>query len=540
MFSLPHTFLTYVQQQNRQYLEALQTSACWWVLCEPEWIILCQEDTKDNFVLANDAAIADFQIDADKCAYIATQEQVVTETRSTDQGLKYRYYLTAQQEMVSCLLCLESSLHLASNASQFRDLYQTAYLVCTQVERDYLQVKYIDERCQRLAQEKSMRKNHDRVEKLFYSATIIHQLISVFLNQLQVQGVLTELVKVLRQVFDLNQSGIFIFNKEKQTIAEICISDADGNIFYKSVFKQAKHSLSQLQQLTQMAKSQTVDFYVLKNNYKIDDFIFSNKKTVALFLKNDSYYLGFLLFEYSDVVEIDEVKNYVYALIIDILKTGLYLKKEYQARDTDAQNTKNLMEKRFNEFSQKIEKLKAENVYLSEQALLDPLTGLANRRCLEISFRRELENAIRYKYPLSLVLIDIDFFKNYNDYYGHDQGDQCLKDLAQVLQQAERRKGSLVVRYGGEEFLILLPHQEISEAGVLAQRIQTQLKQASIAHADSRVSTYLTVSIGYTSTQDINQPSWETLFKQADTALYAAKKQGRNQAVAYTSDLSPS
>ncbi|HBR5237828.1 TPA: GGDEF domain-containing protein [Klebsiella pneumoniae] len=153
----------------------------------------------------------------------------------------------------------------------------------------------------------------------------------------------------------------------------------------------------------------------------------------------------------------------------------------------------------------------------------DALTGTANRRALNAY----LAAIWQQKTPLALMMIDVDYFKRYNDRYGHQAGDECLSSVAQVLKMAVRAEGDLVARYGGEEFVVVLPGVSLAHATAIAERIQQKIREAGLPHAASAVASEVTVSIGIVAS-DGTVPI-ETLIARADSALYQAKHKGRNQ-----------
>ncbi len=153
----------------------------------------------------------------------------------------------------------------------------------------------------------------------------------------------------------------------------------------------------------------------------------------------------------------------------------------------------------------------------------DALTGTANRRALNAY----LAAIWQQKTPLALMMIDVDYFKRYNDRYGHQAGDECLSSVAQVLKMAVRAEGDLVARYGGEEFVVVLPGMSLAHATAIAERIQQKIREAGLPHAASAVASEVTVSIGIVAS-DGTVPI-ETLIARADRALYQAKNKGRNQ-----------
>ena len=172
--------------------------------------------------------------------------------------------------------------------------------------------------------------------------------------------------------------------------------------------------------------------------------------------------------------------------------------------------------------------LKRNRDLLQNLSTLDGLTNIPNRRRFDEIFVHEWTRALRTKSPLSLLFIDIDHFKNYNDLYGHVTGDNCLKTVARVLQSSLGRPADFLARFGGEEFIILLP--DTSETGCLhlAENIRTTLKMLHIDHQDSSVADYLTVSIGAVTCNDVTQCNRVQLLEEADKLLYMAKHDGRN------------
>lgn len=184
---------------------------------------------------------------------------------------------------------------------------------------------------------------------------------------------------------------------------------------------------------------------------------------------------------------------------------------------------------------QKVEiALKQVNGELQRLASIDGLTEVANRRCFENYLQQKwLERA---QGAFSLILCDIDHFKLYNDTYGHQEGDECLRQVASTLSQVLRKSTDLVARYGGEEFAVILPNTDLTMGLHIARRIQENLAGKKIVHCCSQTGGYVTLSIGVSSAETATSP--EILIKQADDALYQAKEQGRNQICVYQRELS--
>jgi diguanylate cyclase (GGDEF)-like protein len=158
----------------------------------------------------------------------------------------------------------------------------------------------------------------------------------------------------------------------------------------------------------------------------------------------------------------------------------------------------------------------------------DGLTGIANRRSFDCALALEWNRAKRSGSSLSVVMLDVDNFKHFNDHYGHLAGDDCLRLLAQALLKAGRRAGELVARYGGEEFVVLLPDTDAREALEAAQRMQHEVWSLELPHAEIAPG-IVTFSLGVASLVPSKQHLPEELVRLADAALYCAKKAGRNR-----------
>ncbi len=173
------------------------------------------------------------------------------------------------------------------------------------------------------------------------------------------------------------------------------------------------------------------------------------------------------------------------------------------------------------------------NVKLKNITYIDGLTGVANRLRFEEFFKREWRRAKRTKKPISVLMIDIDFFKDYNDLLGHLEGDNCLKKVARAISKHVRSDIDLVARYGGEEFVIVLPETDLNNALKVAKRVKDDVENMRIAHPSSKVSNFVTVSVGVASMVPIENLKPEVLLNMADKALYKAKRGGRNRVEFY-------
>lgn len=206
----------------------------------------------------------------------------------------------------------------------------------------------------------------------------------------------------------------------------------------------------------------------------------------------------------------DNEIGHLSALIVDYFKQRQGLALEVKRQDVELSDVKQL------------------NQNLKHLSCTDPLTKIHNRRAFDESINVFWRNACASNDELALVMIDIDFFKPYNDHYGHQQGDKCLHEVAQILNNHLYRQGDILARYGGEEFALILPNTDSEGATVMAQRLIDVLAEANIPHEYSEVSTHVTASMGVASMHPHTENRSDMLIALADSALYEAKKRGRD------------
>lgn len=173
--------------------------------------------------------------------------------------------------------------------------------------------------------------------------------------------------------------------------------------------------------------------------------------------------------------------------------------------------------------------LRNANIMLSELSIRDGLTGLYNRRRFDQVFEMEWRRALRSMRPLALLMIDVDFFKALNDAYGHQRGDDCLREIARVLEEQPRRGHDMVARFGGEEFAVLLPGADIPGALRIAENIRRAVEAQKLEHQNSGVGPCVTISVGVSSRTPQLGENAESMLYDADMALYLAKQLGRNR-----------
>jgi two-component system chemotaxis family response regulator WspR len=203
-----------------------------------------------------------------------------------------------------------------------------------------------------------------------------------------------------------------------------------------------------------------------------------------------------------------------------------------------AHSRAHLLQLERDEAYRKLEALKVQlelsNEELARLSMVDGLTGLANRRAFDEALDREWRRAARENSELALVLVDIDFFKRYNDSYGHPAGDECLREVARALAQGARRPVDVAARYGGEEFAILLPSTDLNGALIVAEGLRAGVAALNLEHRASEAASHVTLSLGAACVRAAPSATPYGLVSAADGALYQAKRDGRNRVAVAT------
>ena len=195
------------------------------------------------------------------------------------------------------------------------------------------------------------------------------------------------------------------------------------------------------------------------------------------------------------------------------------------------------LENKIKELEETKHELEKANAILEQLSYYDKLTGIANRHSLENHFNMMLKKAVRNGEELSALMVDIDCFKEFNDNYGHVEGDICLRKIANEIKHTLKRPLDFVARYGGEEFIVLLPETNLKGALNVAEDIKERIVDMKIAHKYSKAAEIVTVSIGAVALAPSKGDSIDGIVNVADKALYEAKSKGRNRVVAFTSGV---
>ena len=218
------------------------------------------------------------------------------------------------------------------------------------------------------------------------------------------------------------------------------------------------------------------------------------------------------------------------ALTLSVTKTKCSLQQQQQQQRLEQSNQ--ALHRQINAYTNELQRLRKELKTLSALASTDGLTGIANRYGFEQCLEQEWHLAYREQKPLSLIMIDLDYFKQFNDSYGHLQGDICLRRVAQALHQHLQHLQGTVARYGGEEFVAILPDTSVQAAVKVAETLRTGIQALAIRHPNSGISRWVTASLGIASAVPTANITASDLVHEADQALYCAKKQGRDR-IAY-------
>ena len=351
--------------------------------------------------------------------------------------------------------------------------------------------------------------------------TNINRVVQTINSTLDLDAVLASVAKALQQIFSFNQIGILIIDEQKN---ELFFEKPYGEGLTAEQVekcKQVKFPLKKGISICCNAALKNKSFYIPN----------INSEMLALFLPAD-----------RQIYEITRCKSYLFCPLefqnqvigvivfgndrqpFNLSKSDIDKTQRYVNQIASAINNARL----FRDSIKAKQIAEAANTGLEQLANVDGLTQISNRRYFDQILYHEWKRAIRSKTPLSVVLIDIDFFKKYNDHYGHPAGDECLKSVAKALSKSVRRPQDLVARYGGEEFIALLPDTDIAGAKIIGESMRVSVKNLQIPHEQSLVSEYVTISVGIANISPKNELEPGLLVEGADKALYEAKKASRD------------
>ncbi len=262
-------------------------------------------------------------------------------------------------------------------------------------------------------------------------------------------------------------------------------------------------------------------------------FYYPNRSSFLLFTLNALFYFLCITFIPSQA-SITKPIYLTNAWLSGIVVTGAAWLFNRLLLDTQLRDFRNRKK-----IEQQAIELRNANEKLQRLAMIDGLTQVSNRRLFDEKLEQEWRRLARSESPLSVILCDVDFFKKYNDTYGHLAGDACLKEVAKAIQLSAKRPADVVARYGGEEFAVILPDTGAAGALRVAENILQQVSSLKIPHRTSGVADHVTVSIGVATTIPNSQMQPSQLVQKADESLYRAKQSGRNRVVHQSLTLVP-
>lgn len=337
-------------------------------------------------------------------------------------------------------------------------------------------------------------------------------------------------IEITKEQLNLDRAAIFLSDDNGLTMQGTFGSDINGQIINESAFNGPlpKNSLLKLaiDSPYQLAFEDSVPLYH-------NDKIVGHGWNAAMLLRNQDKIIGFLVLDnLINKRPLTSHNKHLLTLFASNLAEILARKQAEESVHKLNDELEELVKKRTEQLANANKELEKSNQKLAQLSLIDSLTDLANRRHFDESYQREWAMACRHELSLSIVMLDVDYFKDYNDFYGHQQGDLCLKEIAKVLKEHFRRAGELVARYGGEEFVILLDHSSAQDVNQRIQAVINDLFSRNIVHLKSPLQR-VTISAGIATSKVSKERQQNELLTQADKALYQAKSEGRNKLVTH-------
>ncbi len=322
-----------------------------------------------------------------------------------------------------------------------------------------------------------------------------------------------ELVEKIKPLFEKEGFSIKFVNKQKELFG--CMARGEAQLAILDLENGEGEELSNLKEIKLinhesmvllLASSSSMDTIVRALQFGASDYIFRPINVEDLISRVRSCF------------EKLELRRKVVKRTNDLVIINKKLQEDLSERD--------IIEKELRVYQ---DQLVARTEHLEKLCIIDPLTNITNRRGFANALKTEWNRATRDDDYLGVILLDIDFFKKYNDTYGHQAGDVCLKQVAAGLTECLRRPADLVARYGGEEFVVILPSTPPPGVQKIAQEINQCIEDLKIEHSGNSASPYVTASLGAACGKPFPKISYEHFVAAADGALYKAKDRGRNQ-----------
>ncbi len=309
--------------------------------------------------------------------------------------------------------------------------------------------------------------------------------------------------------------------------AVILVMDKDGHIV---LFNKASESLTGFK-FEDVKNKHPWDLFIPDDQVEQVKKVFSQLTAGNFPNKHTNYWLtkenDKRLIDWSNTAITDKYENVSF-----VIATGIDVTEKKAAEDEISNHIANLEET----VSIRTSELTKANLELENLINIDGLTNIFNRRYFDEVIKEEIERGKRSSKPLSLLMCDVDYFKKYNDTYGHVAGDNCLINIAAILKNTFSRASDFVARYGGEEFVVILPGIESKNALDIANNLILEIQNSKLPHESSSVSKVVTISVGLVTKEASELTNSISLIKEADEALYQSKENGRNQVQLYSRD----
>ncbi|MBE9197184.1 diguanylate cyclase [Synechocystis sp. LEGE 06083] len=348
--------------------------------------------------------------------------------------------------------------------------------------------------------------------------------LSQFANAMATCTGLHELIEVIRaqirQVISVDEIFLYLYDQSQDSLAPFLYKTEDSLRDFKAIEKIVERVL----------KFHQVE--VIDDIQKDPDYLNQPSRIRSLLccsLTVQNSIIGVLGLAHYQAKHFDSSDLNLFSTVTGQVAAAIRTAQYYETIKNYSQTLEIRVKERTMELEFAKQQLEQVNQQLKHLAIYDELTQIPNRRYFTSYLEQEWRQCLRQKSPISLILCDVDYFKNYNDLYGHQMGDKCLQSVAKIIQNSLKRPSDVLARYGGEEFIVILPYTDQPGAYTVAQRIHHYLAGAKISHADSPTNRYLTISLGIGTTVPLLHYHPSDLIKIADQALYAAKGAGRNQ-----------
>jgi len=371
-----------------------------------------------------------------------------------------------------------------------------------------------------------LEKKSKKIEELYENMKTIHTIGQAITATLHLKEIVHLLYTNINKLMPATYFGIIYYEHLTNTLVPHFILEFGRSRHYPDLYIENRNSVA-----TWCVQHRQA---ILSNNYKVDYEKYTDHYTKDQFVPQSSNSLIFIPLIAKNhligLVTVQSMHQSAYSNYhFDMLKTlSAYITIAIK-NSQESQRLSLEVEKRI----QSQNELEEMNKKLSIMTYMDELTQIPNRRSFIDHVNYELAIAKRKSKLVTLLLIDIDYFKQYNDYYGHLEGDRCITTIAQLLKNSLRRKVDFIARYGGDEFIAFLSEIQRDDLELLIEKINLSIKNAAIRHKQSKVSKYVTVTIGAISRIPTPDYTMEQLFYGADKALYLAKNRGRNQHAFY-------